>query len=137
LCSFDVIGRIRANQVESLLEIELEPTDRGFSVNWKRLLSVSLLFLLTLLSPGCTGNADEKMKIGLLPIVDALPFFVAEEKGYFQAEGLDVEFIQFASALERDGAVQAGEIDGTLGYSGRGCFEQRRYTNTNRLPGTG
>ena len=55
------------------------------------------------------------MKIGLLPIVDALPFFVAQEKGYFQAESLDVEFIQFTSALERDSALQAREIHGTLG----------------------
>jgi NitT/TauT family transport system substrate-binding protein len=83
-------------------------------VNWKKLLGVPLLLLL-LLSAGCAGNADEKMKIGLLPIVDALPFFVAQEKGYFQAESLDVEFIQFASALERDSALQAREIHGTLG----------------------
>ena len=44
-----------------------------------------------------------------------MPFpFCGTRKGYFQAESLDVEFIQFASALERDSA-QAREIHGTLG----------------------
>lgn len=74
-----------------------------------------ILVLATILATGCAGKKDDKMKIGLLPIVDSLPFFVAAEKGYFQAEGINVELINFPSAMERDSAIQAREIDGTLG----------------------
>lgn len=71
--------------------------------------------LLLILAAGCSGRKEDKIKIGLLPIVDSLPFYVAVDKGYFQAEGVSVELINFDSAVERDSAIQAGEIDGTLG----------------------
>lgn len=74
-----------------------------------------VVVMITLLATGCAGKKDDSMKIGLLPIVDSLPFFVAAEKGYFQAEGINVETINFPSAIERDSAIQAREIDGTLG----------------------
>lgn len=81
---------------------------------WKKFLYLALVPLV-FITAGCTGKNDDKIKIGLLPIVDSLPFFVAAEKGYFQAEGLNVELINFPSAVERDSAIQAREIDGTLG----------------------
>ncbi len=71
--------------------------------------------LLAALLAGCAEKREEKVKIGLLPIVDSLPFYVAADKGYFQAEGVNVQLINFDSAVERDSAIQAGEIDGTLG----------------------
>ena len=54
------------------------------------------------------------LKIGLLPITDALPFFVAEKNGYFAAEKVEVELINFKSAVERDAALQAGQTDGQV-----------------------
>ncbi|HOV80442.1 MAG TPA: MetQ/NlpA family ABC transporter substrate-binding protein [Bacillota bacterium] len=71
--------------------------------------------VLAVTSSGCTQNSGEKIQIGLLPIADALPFYVAEEKGYFRAEGLNVELVTFQSAVERDSAMQAREIDGSIG----------------------
>ena len=55
-----------------------------------------------------------KLKMGLLPILDVLPFYVAEEAGYFEDAGLDVELIPVSSALERDQLMIAGEVDGVL-----------------------
>ncbi|MBN1564608.1 MAG: ABC transporter substrate-binding protein [Anaerolineae bacterium] len=55
-----------------------------------------------------------KLRMGLLPILDVLPFYVAEQAGYFEAAGLDVELIPVSSALERDQLLIAGEIDGML-----------------------
>lgn len=54
------------------------------------------------------------LRFGLLPILDVLPMYVAETEGFFKEQGLDVELILFASALERDSALQAGQIDGQL-----------------------
>ncbi|MBI4328370.1 MAG: ABC transporter substrate-binding protein [Chloroflexi bacterium] len=55
-----------------------------------------------------------KMRIGLLPIIDSVPFYAAEADGLFKAAGLEVELVTFASAFERDAAIQSGQIDGQL-----------------------
>lgn len=54
------------------------------------------------------------VKIGVLPIIDALPLFVAQNGGYFEANGVAVEFVPVASAAERDQLIQAGELDGMI-----------------------
>ncbi|MDA1097146.1 MAG: MetQ/NlpA family ABC transporter substrate-binding protein [Chloroflexi bacterium] len=55
-----------------------------------------------------------KVRVGLLPIIDSVPFYAAEADGLFRDVGLDVELISFGSALERNVALEAGEIDGQL-----------------------
>lgn len=54
------------------------------------------------------------LKIGQLPVIDGLPFWVAEQKEYYKQQGVNVELITFKSALERDAALEGGQIDGTL-----------------------
>jgi len=54
------------------------------------------------------------LRIALLPILDAFPFYVAEAKGYFEAYGLKVKAVPVASGLERDQLMQSGAIDGML-----------------------
>lgn len=64
---------------------------------------------------GKSGSGQVKIRLGMLPIIDNLPFWVAQEKGYFRDAGLDVELIPFSSAVERDSALTAGKIDGGVG----------------------
>ncbi|AFQ44103.1 ABC transporter substrate-binding protein [Desulfosporosinus meridiei] len=54
------------------------------------------------------------VKIGVLPIEDNLPFYVAEKDKLYTKEGVQVELVSFASAMERDAALQAGQIDGQV-----------------------
>lgn len=64
---------------------------------------------------GCGGlRQDTKLKIGLLPILDVLPIYVADQEGYFKEQGIQVELVPFGSALERDTALQSGQIDGEI-----------------------
>jgi NitT/TauT family transport system substrate-binding protein len=63
---------------------------------------------------GSQAEQDKTLKMGLLPILDVLPFYVAQDKGYFEAEGIQVELVPVKSAQERDALIQAGEIDGQL-----------------------
>ena len=58
-----------------------------------------------------SGSTGGKLRVGLLPIVDVLPIYVADSEGLFKAQNLDVELSLFASALERDAALQAGQLD--------------------------
>lgn len=43
-----------------------------------------------------------------------MPFYVAEQDGLYAQEGVQIELVNFASALERDTALQAGQIDGEV-----------------------
>jgi NitT/TauT family transport system substrate-binding protein len=74
-----------------------------------------LIFSLSLAAcmPG-KRTEDTNLKMGLLPILDILPFYIAEQRGYFEAEGIKVELVPVKSAQERDALMQAGEIDGML-----------------------
>jgi len=78
------------------------------------------LFLLLLLFPaGCSNRGPEaatstSLKLGVLSLEDILPMVVADEKGYFAAEGLQVELIPFQSAVESQSAIQSGQIDGMM-----------------------
>lgn len=54
-----------------------------------------------------------KLRIGDLPLIDMLPVYVAEQEGLFP-ENLEVELVPFSSALERDTAYIAKQVDGVL-----------------------
>jgi len=60
------------------------------------------------------AGAAEPLRLGILPIVDALPLLVAEELKLYEQYGAAVEVINFSSAMERDSAFQAGRIDGGI-----------------------
>jgi NitT/TauT family transport system substrate-binding protein len=83
--------------------------------NWPIVVSVIAILLLSLAACAPGQEAENtNLKMGLLPILDILPFYVAEQKGYFEEEGINVEFVPVKSAQERDALMQAGEIDGML-----------------------
>jgi len=50
-----------------------------------------------------------------LPVIQALPVFVAAEKGYFKEQGVTVEIVPFSSAIEKDVAFTSGQISGYFG----------------------
>lgn len=59
-------------------------------------------------------SADMNLKIGVMPAVDAAPIFVAQEKGYFEQLGLDLEVELFTSGQDRQSALQTGQVDGAI-----------------------
>jgi NitT/TauT family transport system substrate-binding protein len=54
------------------------------------------------------------LRIAVLPILDALPMYVAQQEGLFDQQGIKVEFIPAASAAERDQLITAGQADGMI-----------------------
>ena len=61
-----------------------------------------------------TTNQLAPLKVALLPILDALPYYVAEANGYFDDYGVKAKAVPVASSLERDQLMQTGAIDGML-----------------------
>ena len=86
----------------------------------KKILLLSMLILTLALAAGC-GNFNDKTQkdlqpitIGLMPDTDSLPFIIAKEKGYFAEEGIEVNIQQYKSAMDRDSALQSGNLDGAV-----------------------
>ena len=59
-------------------------------------------------------SEEQTLKMAVLPILDILPFHVADQNGFFEQEGVDVELIPVKSAQERDTLMQTGQVDGML-----------------------
>jgi NitT/TauT family transport system substrate-binding protein len=81
--------------------------------------TVIVFALFAVLLSACGGatpaaQEDPTLKMALLPILDALPMYVADAQGYFKDAGIKVEFVPVASAAERDQIMQAGQADGMI-----------------------
>ena len=79
----------------------------------KQRIAVALLSLVLVLS-ACAPQTTGTLKIAVLPIIDTLPMYVAQQEGLFAKQGVTVEFIPVASAPERDQILAAGGADGTV-----------------------
>lgn len=81
--------------------------------------SLFILLSITILATAC-GSATPKpsgsstLKIAVLPIIDTLPMYVAQQEGLFSKAGVNVEFIAVASAPERDQLIASGQADGMI-----------------------
>ncbi len=71
---------------------------------------LSLLFLLACLAQPRLGAAD-KILLGHLPVTGHAKFYVACEEGFFAAEGLDVELIDFSNSADGLSALNSGKLD--------------------------
>ena len=105
----------------------------------KRLMSLVMLVAMLLLA--ACGNTDEKnneatdtekdpnkqnentaleasgeeFTIGILAAESGIPIILAKEKGFFEEEGVNVSIKSFSSPMDRNVAVQAKELDATIG----------------------
>lgn len=89
---------------------------------YKKILSTILILATLIFIAGCSTKNQENgtsqelqtLTLGILPDVDSIPFIIARHNGYFKEEGVDVEIQQFKSAMDRDSALQTGNIDGAV-----------------------
>ncbi len=83
-----------------------------------------LTMMLALLLAGCTAETEEPtpatpdepltLSIGVMPAVDSAPIFLAEQEGYFEELGLDIEIQVYMNAMNRQSALISGELDGAM-----------------------
>lgn len=89
----------------------------------KYIITLTLLVFLTSLtlsacvpanpSPGA-GNDTVTLKVVVLPILDSLPMYVAQQEGLFEKHGVQVELIPVVSGPERDQLIAANQADGMV-----------------------
>lgn len=82
-------------------------------------LEVGLAVLLAV--PGARAQ-QQKVEAGYLAIDSFAPFFIAVEKGFFKAEGLDVNLSRFANSGEMFAPMASGKLDVGSGGIAAGLF---------------
>jgi NitT/TauT family transport system substrate-binding protein len=109
-------------------------------------LPTTLGMLLAGLLWASAAHASEPLRLGLLHTLSPAPFYIAQERGYFRDEGVDVTFRFFEAAQPIAAAAVAGDVDvgvtaltggffnlaakGTLKVIGGGLHEQKGYEGT-------
>jgi NitT/TauT family transport system substrate-binding protein len=76
--------------------------------------SSTLIVLSALLATSSAAPAQEKIRLGLIPISEALGAVIADKQGFFKAEGLDVEITKFESGATAVPVLQSGRLDVAL-----------------------
>lgn len=97
---------------------------RTTPVKWLRGTVIAAVAVLVAGLAGCTsGNSasssgqghgpveKSRIRVGVLPVVDVGPFYLAIENGYFKAEGLEVEVVTTASGKASIDGLISGELD--------------------------
>lgn len=81
----------------------------------KKILILSLILISVVSLSSLQVKADETaLRFGILPAKPSFPVIIAEEKGFFEEENLEIEVIPFSSPNDRNVALQAKKIDGGI-----------------------
>ncbi|GAB1455373.1 hypothetical protein MASR2M48_06800 [Spirochaetota bacterium] len=101
-----------------------------------RLYALISALAFAVLAPLAAAPAVSVLRVGLMPAVDSAPALIAEKRGYFVLEGVNVELIVFPNALERQVSLQSGVVDGAMSdlvafvYNIQGGFDLRITSST-------
>lgn len=68
---------------------------------------------------GCDGN---EVSVGITSSASDAPFYVAKDKGYFEDEGLSVDFVPFDSAAKMIAPLGGGQLDVGAGAPSAGFY---------------
>lgn len=74
-----------------------------------------ILLIICVALCGC-GSSKEKtsLRVGIMPDLDSVPLIIAQERGFFKEENVTVDIKSFKSAMDRDAALQSGNLEGTI-----------------------
>ena len=68
------------------------------------------------------ARAAQKVTLGVVNTISDAPYFIADGRGYFKAEGLDVEIINFPSGAKMISSLSTGELDVSGGAVSAGLY---------------
>lgn len=76
---------------------------------------LAVMLVLALLSPALSGCSSEEevplVKIAVAPYLSFTPFYICQEEGYFEEQGIDVEFASFTSSTQAIPLLAQGDLD--------------------------
>ena len=90
--------------------------------NYKYQIIAVFITLLVLLSACSAGKEPATVKIALQPYLSMAPFFIAEEEGFFEEQGLTVEYLPMGRSAETIPAIEQGDVDVVTGSPNAGII---------------
>jgi NitT/TauT family transport system substrate-binding protein len=75
---------------------------------------VVFVFLFGLNACSAKSKDAQEIKFAVLPVLDSLPMYVAQQEGFFKKYNLEVELISVGSGPERDQLLAANQVDGVI-----------------------
>lgn len=88
-------------------------------MKFKKIIAIGAALMVMGSMVACGTKKEEskdatKLRFGVMGSIDAVPLVIAQEKGFFKEEGIDLDLQIFKAAKDRDAALQANELDGVL-----------------------
>jgi NitT/TauT family transport system substrate-binding protein len=80
------------------------------------------LGFVALLSLPCAPAAAQTITVGATSSTSDAPIYIADRKGYFRAEGLDVKVANFRSAADMVAPLGAGQLEAGAGSASAGLY---------------
>jgi NitT/TauT family transport system substrate-binding protein len=71
--------------------------------------------ILSKLGHGEPARADGPIRVGTTNAIENAPLFIAQDRGFFREQGIDVQFVPFATADDVIAPLTAGAIDVAAG----------------------
>src|SRR4051794_4008063 len=68
------------------------------------------------------AQAADKVTIGIVNAVSDGTLFIAQDKGYFKAEGIDAEFVEFDTGAKMVAPLGGGQLDVGGGAASAGLY---------------
>jgi NitT/TauT family transport system substrate-binding protein len=82
----------------------------------------AILALAAILPLLPVSASAQNLNVGVIGASSDAPFFIAEKRGYFRAEGLTVNFVRFDSAAKAIAPLGTGELDVASGATSAGLY---------------
>lgn len=103
---------------------------KGYLISLMILIAISFTLSACAKNSASTPIAAENvtLRVAVLPVLDALPMFVAQQEGLFDAKGVSVELIPVSAAPERDQLIASGQADGMINEILSTAFSNREQT---------
>ncbi|HRE48176.1 MAG TPA: ABC transporter substrate-binding protein [Aggregatilineales bacterium] len=86
------------------------------------LLMLAALVLLSAVRNTTAQSGMEKVRLGYVPVMIYAPLFIAAERGYFTAEGIEVELLPIQGGSDSVVQLAAGNFDVAVGGVGAGLL---------------
>lgn len=74
-------------------------------------MTLTLLLGTAVMAQTCEPLTGEPLRVGVLPVMNTLPYFVAAQEGFYEANGVNVELVPVESARDRSIGLQTGQLD--------------------------
>ena len=107
-------------------------SDRGAAHNgtkFRTAVIAAILAAASLYGLSAAAQSDTTVKVASAGIASDIGFFLAHKKGYFRAEGLNVELTQMANSPQMIGPLGMGQLDVGAGTVAAASTTRSRRTS--------